>query len=43
MVWVLAVSVSVVSGKIEIVNNTTASAVVAPSAGAALGNATLKA
>ncbi|GAO72766.1 flagellin [Comamonas sp. E6] len=36
-----AVSVSVVNGKIEIVNNTTASAVVAPSAGAALGNATL--
>ena len=36
-----AVSVSVVNGKIEIVNNTTTSAVVAPSAGSALGNATL--
>lgn len=35
-----AVSVSVVNGKIEIINNTTTSAVVAPSTGA-LGNATL--
>lgn len=36
-----AVSVSVVNGKIEIVNNTTSSAVVAPSAGSPLGNTTL--